>query len=237
MSDAASYQATFSPGSIAAIFGKGFGSTRPQSRLAQRPPSFCPTGRIRRQVNVQLPVDAPIGPTTLTVTAEGRTSAPMSLTIAAYAPAFFTANASGSGVGSFLDWVTAKVLNVSNPASPGETVTGTAIGLGATTPAYATHATATAAASTAAKATLAIGTESVAPLYAGTSLGFLSAFYQVNFTVPKDATGCATNVVLTIGDISSLPVTLPNYAPPAGIVRHSERRHQRHKGCGLPCYA
>jgi uncharacterized protein (TIGR03437 family) len=165
------------------------------------------------QVNVQLPVDAPIGPTTLTVTAGGQTSAPMNLTLAAYAPAFFTANASGSGVGSFVDGLTGKVLSAANPAEPGENIAATAVRLGATTPAYATGATATGAASTAAKATIAIGAESVAPAYAGTAPSFLAAVYQVNFAVPKDATACATNVVLTIGGVSSPPVTLPIATP------------------------
>ena len=211
ISNAASYQQTFSPGSVASVFGKGFG-TAPTVNIGAKAAFVLPNGT-DTQVNVQLPVDAPLGPTTLTVTAGGQTSAPMNLTIAAYAPAFFTANASGSGIGSFVDGLTAKVLNAANPATPGEAVTGTAIGLGATTPAYPTGATATGAASTAAKATIAIGAESFAPAYAGTAPGFSSAFYQVNFTVPKDATGCATNIVLTIGGVSSPPVTLPIATP------------------------
>jgi uncharacterized protein (TIGR03437 family) len=211
VSNVASYQATFSPGSVAAVFGKGFG-TAPTVTVGTKAAFVLPSGT-DAQINVQLPVDAPIGPTTLTVTAGGLTSAPANLTIAAYAPAFFTANGSGSGIGSFVDGLTAKVLNAANPATPGETVTGDAVGLGATTPAYPTGATATGQAPTAAKTTVTIGGETATVAYAGAAPGFLAAFSQINFTVPKDASGCATNVVLTIGGISSPPVILPIMTP------------------------
>ena len=207
VANVASYQATFSPGSAVAVFGKGFGSS-PTVTVGTKA-AFVLAGASDTQVNVQLPSDAPVGPTTLTVTAGGQTSAPVNLTLAAYAPAFFAANSSGSGIGAFADGITGKVLNAASPAAQGENIIGEAVGLGATMPSYATGVAATGAAPTAAKATLTIGGEAATVSYAGAAVGYPEAYYQVNFVVPKDATGCATNVVLTIGGISSPPVTLP----------------------------
>lgn len=211
--NASSYQATFSPGSLAQIVGTGFG-TAPTVTVGTLAAFVLPQGTAT-VFNVQLPVGAPVGPTTLTVTAGGQTSAPYNLTISTYSPTLLTANSSGSGVGLFYDAVTGKALNVANPATPGESVTTYAEGLGATSPAYAAGATATAVAKTVAPVTLTVGGESTTVPYAGTSVGVVAYLYQINFTVLKDASGCGTNVVLTIGTppVSSPAVTLPIATP------------------------
>lgn len=219
--NAFSFQATFSTGSVATIAGTGFGAA-PTVTVGTLPGFVIPpvTNTV---INVQLPVGAPVGPTTLTVTAGGQTSAPYNLTLSAYAPAFQTANSSGSGVGLFYDAVTAKLLNAANPATPGEVVTGFAEGLGATNPALATGATVTGLTPTVAKVTVAIGGEQAAVAYSGGAPGVTSALDQINFTVPKDASGCGTNVVLTIGTpaVSSPAVTLP-IATPLPVVCSAE---------------
>ncbi len=209
VSNAASFQPTFSPGSIATIFGTNLtvnGSTTTVmlgSKAAAVLPPATPT-----QLNVQLPVDAPVGPTTLTVMV-GTASVSVSITLTAYAPAFFT---TGSGnAGNFVDGQTAVAITANNPAKPGETLTGYAVGLGVTVPPIATGASPQngQTAPTAATVTMSLGTESFPALFAGLTQPGL---YQINFTLPKDATGCNNSLVLTVGGAagaSSPAVTVP----------------------------
>jgi uncharacterized protein (TIGR03437 family) len=207
VANAASFQQTFSPGSVAAIVGTNLvvSGTTTTVTLGSKA-AFVLAPATPAQINVQLPVDAPLGPTTLTVKV-GQASASANITLTAYAPAFFTANA-----GSFVDALTVKTINAANPATPGETLTGYAVGLGATNPAVATGATPTGLAPTAATVTLTLGSEGFATLFAGLTQPGL---YQINFTLPKDVTGCATSLVLTVGatanspGVSSPPVTIP----------------------------
>jgi uncharacterized protein (TIGR03437 family) len=218
VTNAISFQNSLSPGSLATIFGKnlivGTGAT---TVTVGAKAALVLTGGIATVVSVQLPVDLPTGATTLTVTAGGQNSAPFNVTINAYSPALFP-TVSGGTVGLFTDSVTGKAINPASPAAPAENVTGLAVGLGATNPPLATGAISTTSAPTVAKATLTVGGESSTVLYAGALPGTPSpsaipGLYQVNFTVPRDASGCATNVVLTIGAFSSLPVTLPIATP------------------------
>jgi uncharacterized protein (TIGR03437 family) len=207
VANAASFQPTFSPGSIAAIVGTNLtasGTTTTVTVASKAAAVLQPTSST--QINVQLPVDAPLGLTTLTVNV-GQASASANITLTAYAPAFFTANA-----GSFVDAISFKTINAANPATPGETLTGYAVGLGATNPPVATGATPAVAAPTTATVTLALGSESFPTLFAGLTQPGL---YQINFTLPKDVTGCATSLVLTVGatanspGVTSPPVTIP----------------------------
>ena len=103
LSNALSQKPTFSPGSLVSVYGTGLivGTTLPSVTVAGLAAYVFPApSSISTQLLIQLPVNAAVGPTTLTVTAGGQTSPPANLTLAAYAPAF---SANAAGVGSFTD--------------------------------------------------------------------------------------------------------------------------------------
>ena len=125
------------------------------------------------QINVQIPVNAPVGSTTLTVMV-GASSASVKLTLTAYAPAFYLANS--SGMGNFVDALSAKPITTTNPATPGEILTGYAVGLGATNPPVATGASATGASQTVAPVTMTLGTEPVTVGFAGLTPGLVGLY-------------------------------------------------------------
>ena len=90
------------------------------------------------QLVAELPVDASTGTAiNLTVTVNSATSAPFSVTLDPYAPAFFTADGSGSGAGLIRTAAGASITSAA-PAKPGDTVTAYAAGLGPTNPATPT---------------------------------------------------------------------------------------------------
>jgi uncharacterized protein (TIGR03437 family) len=214
ISNAASFQQTFSPGSLVAVFGKNMVVSGSASAvLVGGKAGAVITGSTASQLLVQIPVDAPLGPTTLTVTVGGQTSTPVNLTIAAYAPAFFTVNGSGSGAGGFFDAISGVTINAANPAKPSEVVSGVAVGLGATNPALASGVVATAAAKITANASLSISGENAPIGYAGALPNGAPGTYQVNFTLPADASGCGTSIVMTVGGVASPPVAIPITTP------------------------
>jgi uncharacterized protein (TIGR03437 family) len=204
VSNAASYQQAFSPGSLVAIFGSNFGSN-PAVTVAGKSGFVISNLSTANQLTAQLPVDAPLGPTTLTVSSGGQTSAAVSLTIAAYAPAFFSQDGSGTGLGAFVH-ASGALVSVGNPANPGETLIGIAIGLGQTSPPLVTGVTPTGNPQTTAKVTTTLGGDSRDALFAG---AIATGEYQVNFVVPNDASGCHTDVVLNVGGVSSPPLNVP----------------------------
>jgi uncharacterized protein (TIGR03437 family) len=208
--NAFSFQPAFSPGALVAITGKNLyagatatnGPGNPASVVMVSGKAAAILFSSATQLNVQLPVDVPVGATTLTVSAGGQSSAAYNLSLNAYAPAINI----GSGAAVFLDGTSFKQITA---ATPGENIVTYATGLGATNPAVATGATPTAAAPTVAKVTATLGAEAAVVLFAGLVPSAATGIYQVNLTVPKDATGCATRLVLTIGGISSPSVALP----------------------------
>ncbi len=199
VSNAASFQTTFSPGSLVSVFGTNL-TVSGQTTTANMGtlPCFVLSGGTPGQINVQLPVSAPMGPGVLTVTV-GSASATANLTLAAYAPAIFESGS--SGMGSFVDSTTFAVISAANPAKPGETLTGYATGLGITNPAVATGASPTKLSPTVAPVTMTIGAEAVTVLFAGL---YSPGIYQINFTLPMDA-GCSNSLVLTVGATSTSP--------------------------------
>src|ERR1700723_1590476 len=162
--NAASLQPAFSPGSLAVVFGTNLTVTGSTTTVTVGSlPGFVLSPTTPTQINVQIPVNAPLGATTLTVTV-GSASASTNITLAAYAPAFFEQSAT---VGAFADALKGTAITAANPATPGEILTGYAVGLGATNPAVATGVSPTGAPPTAAKVTLTLGTEAVTVSFAG----------------------------------------------------------------------
>jgi len=213
ISNAASFQQQFSPGCLVSIFGANLvGSSGPSGTtvsIGGKAAFVVAAGSNAQQLLVQLPVDLATGPVQLTVTVGGQTTTPAPLTIAAYAPAFFL----GQGILGAFTGFNFIPISITNPATPGETIAGAAVGLGALTSPLATGAVATTTDKIAANPTLTVGGENAAIPYAGAAPNSYPGLYQVNFTIPNDASGCAINVILTVGGTSSPIVVVPIASP------------------------
>ena len=206
VANVANYGPALCPGIDVAIFGSNFGNG-PASSVAidvGGEPGFV-TSVTSSQIEAQLPVNAPIGFTSLSVTVNGNTSAAFSLALAAYAPALFTQNNTGLGTGQFLTAANLPVTTAS-PAHPGDALYTYVLGLGATNPVTPTGASGTANL-TAATPVLMVGNAAATILFSGT--GGPVGKYQIRFEVPVGSTGVEP-VTITIGGVTStLPVTLP----------------------------
>jgi uncharacterized protein (TIGR03437 family) len=164
-------------------------------------------------LQVELPVDAPLGATTVTVGA----SAPSNINLIQYAPGVATdGQADGLALGFHAS--TQAQLSSANPAAPGESIAIVVTGLGQTKPAYATGTAPSDGDFTA--LTLVIPSVSIGGKGATVTGSFLMpnnpGFYLVVFTVPAVTTG-AQPIVVTIGGQSvtgaNLAVsTLPSVA-------------------------
>jgi len=113
------------------------------------------------------------------------------------APAFFTADSSGTGPGAFTD-ASGSAISSTNPAHVGETVVLYATGLGnvnATVPTGTNSGTQTQIASS---YTLTIGGVAATASYIGLSPSYVG-LYQINVTIPQGVPTGDQPVVLTVG--------------------------------------
>jgi uncharacterized protein (TIGR03437 family) len=149
----------------------------------------------------QVPVDLPIGPTTVTVTHQGMTTAPVFVTVDAFAPAIYF-----PGTSAFTDSA-GNLITLSNLAIPGTAVTLSAIGLGPTNPPMMTGVAATTAAQTTMPVGVMVGPTLEAPNVAGLAVGSITD-YQVTFTIPLGTPAAPQPVTITVGGVSSNTVTL-----------------------------
>ena len=93
--DAATYDSNnpkLAPGSLAAIFGNNFGTSKSIAVTVGGKQAHV-FAVANTQINIEIPVDAPLGATTATVGG----SAPFKVTLSQYAPAIYTANGKGTG--------------------------------------------------------------------------------------------------------------------------------------------
>jgi uncharacterized protein (TIGR03437 family) len=192
------------PGLDVAIYGTNFGSSTSGVTITVGGKPGYISVVTPNQINGQLPFEAATGPTTITVTVAGVTSAPLSITLDAVAPAFFTADGSGSGVATVLNTANAPLTSVA-PAKPGDTVTVYATGLGATSPVTPTGLAPAVLAKTVATPTLTVGGQPATVVFSGVSPGF-AGLYQVAFTVPAGVQGTVP-MVLSIGGKSTSPAS------------------------------
>ena len=143
-----------------------------------------------------LPADLPVGPTTLTVSYNGQTSAPFPITLAAYAPAitkintayfFPTCQCYGSPINS-----QPPGINAANPAAPGSQVGAFVVGLGANpvpTP------------------VVTVGGQTAAGVTEQTD-GVWSQYYDVLFAVPNGLAAGPQPVVVSVAGVSAPTETL-----------------------------
>jgi uncharacterized protein (TIGR03437 family) len=221
-----------SPGSIVSVFGTkfaplAFATAVPlPTTLAGVALRFNTTLAVplfftsAAQINFQIPWELE-GQTSasITATASGLTSDPVTVPLATYAPGIFSTTASGRGQGAILIAATGEVAaptgsipgRATRPARPGEFLTIFCTGLGPVSNRPASGAIAPTSpplATTTATPTVTIGGEGATVSFSGLAPGFVG-LYQINVPVPVTArAGNEVPVILSIGGATSNTVTI-----------------------------
>jgi uncharacterized protein (TIGR03437 family) len=208
--------APVAPGSIASVFGTGFGtSTSGVTVLAGgiAAPLF---GVYGTQINFQVPWQlSGQTQTALTVTSGDRTSASITVPLADSAPGIFLLNPAGQGAveiaGTALIAAPAAAFAGSRPAQRGEYITIFCTGLGAVTNQPATGALALVnpvSSASGGPVTVSIGGVNATPSFSGLAPGFLG-LYQINVQVPPNAPiGPAVPLTISVGGTTSNQATI-----------------------------
>ena len=163
------------------------------------------------QVSAVIPYDIPQRTTHQLIARRGnRLSLPEPVTIAAGQPGIFTVAQNGRGQGIIYLYRTATeyyLADRDNPARVGEVLVIYCTGLGPVDPPVLAGAAATSS-RTVNEVTVTIGGRTATVAYSGLTAGF-TGLYQVNTSVPEGVLpGDEAPVVLTVGGLSSPPVTM-----------------------------
>jgi uncharacterized protein (TIGR03437 family) len=207
----------FCPGSTISIYGTGFPSGTVSATSTAPVPANIVTVNVggiaayvtfessaSAQINAQIPFNAPVGATQVTVTSSAGTSAGFNITTLPTAPTLIVAANTLVGLIANLQ---GKFITSSNLATAGQVLTIYATGLGPTDPAVPAGPAPSSLASTTTFPTITVGGLAAQVSFAGLAPSQVG-LYQVNFTVPAGAQGNAP-VVLSIGGQSSNTATLP----------------------------
>jgi uncharacterized protein (TIGR03437 family) len=192
------------PGGVAFVRGTGLGTNRNIGvKVASKQAYVFNAGGSFLQL--QLPVDAPQGATTLTA----GTSAPFNITLGQYCPGLPSTNVGGVAYVYALHDSSGAPVTAAFPAIPGELVDINVTGLGPTTPLYATGTAPTdAGALTNATPSVSIGGQSAKAVNA-----FLIAnnpgFYFAVVRTPATISSGNQKVTVSIGGLTSNAANLP----------------------------
>jgi uncharacterized protein (TIGR03437 family) len=156
------------------------------------------------QISAILPSATPAGTGQITVTANGKTSAPAAMTVVPSAFGLLTLNAAGNGPAAVFD-LNSQYLGLTNAANPGEIITLWGTGIGPVTgdetniqpPVNLTGI----------PLEVDIGGMSATVLYAGR--GYYPGLDAINVQVPQGVSGCHVSVVVRSGDIVGNFATIP----------------------------
>jgi uncharacterized protein (TIGR03437 family) len=196
--NAASLDTRLSPGALAMIRGTNLGTgTSTPVTVAGKAAAVqfaSPT-----QFTVQIPFDAPVGTATLQI----GNSAPFNITLTQYAPALFASNSMGFGnlAGTHPD---GSPIDDNDPATPGETISLFATGLGPTIPPLATGAPGPAQppAATAVQPVVLYASETATAISSVMAPGQVGVYQITIRLTPAPVTGIRA-IGLTIGGASS----------------------------------
>jgi uncharacterized protein (TIGR03437 family) len=193
------------PGSLADVFGSNLGTDTSIAVTVGGKPATV-TLAIPTQLVIQIPVDAPLGPGTIKV----GDSAAFNLILSQYAPGLLSRSGTGTGLAQAVHSETGDVVDMFNPAAPGEALSLYAVGLGATSPVVptGTPAPVTPEIPTVAAPSLTVGGVSASIQFAGAAPA-QTGLYQVRFTLPLNVPGGNQPIVLSIGGADSQTLTLP----------------------------
>jgi len=220
--NAADFSTNLAPGILAQVYGKNLWTAAVLQTCPATPctgltvsvggkPAFINQASAAVLV-IQIPYEAAVGASSVTVNLNGAASAPFAINLATAAPAFFEENG-GTPMPAAVTMMAGAAITFGNPAHPNDTLIGGATGLGTTNPAT-DSGLATGTYPAAVAPTLTVGGVAAKVAYAGTVQGTVG-YDQVNFTVPAGLQG-SQPIVLTSGTASSSStVTLPI----AGITR------------------
>jgi uncharacterized protein (TIGR03437 family) len=146
----------------------------------------------------------------LTASYNGQTSAPQTVSLAAYSPGIFAINGEGSGQGAILD-TNYRLVDATNPATAGTTVVQifcTGLGPVSNQPATGAPAPNNPPAQTTTMPTVTVGGVPATVQFSGLAPGTVG-LYQVNVLVPQNvAYSIAVPVVISIGNAQSNTVTM-----------------------------
>lgn len=159
---------------------------------------------VSSQVAAILPSNTPVGAGTLTVTFNGRTSAPLAIDVVAHSLGVFAINQAGSGPGVFTDPQFA-VNTLFHSAKPGETWSAWATGLSAVSGDEAGGALP--GDLTAVDVKVWIGNRQAQVVYRGRS-GCCSAVDQIVFVMPSGVFGCWVPVRIDVEGVPSNTTTM-----------------------------
>ncbi len=218
--NAASYAGGASaPGTIASLFGVGFGSHWGTAAALPLPRSLART-RVQvndvdaplfyaspTQVNFQVPFEVSTAQATVTLVREDGKTQSVQLPLAEAQPGIFTLTSDGVGPAAALRQ-NGTLVGAGNPAARGEVIALYATGLGRVTPAAASGAPPDGLSRTVNLVTVTIGGSKVDAEFAGLAPGF-AGLYQVNVRVPSGvAPGAEAALKLTVAGIESNTVKL-----------------------------
>ena len=207
--DQAAGTTNLTAGMPVSVTGTGFGTSATDSATVTVGTETAPVLSWVSATNliVQIPVDIPVGPNTLTATYKSVPSTAFNIKLSALGPeiesspsAFYSS--SGSAIST---------------ASPGTEIYCLAIGLGTTNPAQVTNTSATAQAPTTQQVEVMVGNKMITPDYAGLFVGGMPGVYQVMFKVPADAAMGSQQVTLLEGGLTSNMQTL-TVSPPVPVI-------------------
>jgi uncharacterized protein (TIGR03437 family) len=207
LTNGASYQKSYAPGMVAAIFGANLALVTTSASTAPLPVSLdnasvtingvaAPLYYISpTQLNVQIPYETPASGTVPVIVSNNGLTSSTSIAMAAAAPGIFTD--------------TSGAIVPSSTATRGQTVTIYVAGAGALLPSVATGATPGSAGTPVPTATtlVTVGGVQATTSYIGVpswSVGVL----QINFVVPSTVTTGAQSVVVSVGGLASTGATL-----------------------------
>ena len=202
--NAASSTVSLSPGVLAYVFGSNLNPGLSVTLNGETCSVLFASGT---QLEIELPFDAPAGvPIPLAVSNSSGTTEFM-VTLNSYAPAVFTTVSNGAVIGIFE--TASGQLTSASPASPGDTLTAFATGLGQTNPPSQLPSPSGAAL---VLPTFLIGGFPATVLSSGISPG-ITGVYEVNFVVPAGIQAGSQLVTMSIGGFTSPAVTI-FIAPP-----------------------
>ncbi len=226
--DAASFSTQLAPGSLANVIGANFGSSA--SIPVNVGGKVCAVLSVSAaQLQIQIAVDALLGPTTIQVGA----SAPFNISLTQFAPVLYSADGTGQGNVQAYHGSGAPV-SLSSPASPNEVILIFAIGLGPTTPVVPTGAVppSTPLVRTTAAPTVSVAGKPAPVAFSGLAPGQVGV-HQINFIMRADATTGNQTISLTIGGAASNKLTLPDTTAP--VISQLQNNYS-YVPPGLPSY-
>jgi uncharacterized protein (TIGR03437 family) len=200
-----SFDSRLAPGLLADVFGSNLGTDTSVSVTVDGKQAKV-TLAIPTQLVIEIPVDAAVGPASIRV----GNSSPFSITLLPYAPGLLSQSGSGMGLVAAAHAQSGDVVDIFNPAIPGESLALYAVGLGPTNPVVPTGTpapvnppvpTVTQPAITVAGLAAAIQFSGAAPAQIG--------LYQVIFTLASGVPGGNQPIALGIGSATSQTLTLP----------------------------